>query len=38
MIKVTEEVAKEAANMEGGLYKQIPLPVPTLRKKVFLRP
>ncbi|XP_064646570.1 uncharacterized protein LOC135499626 isoform X1 [Lineus longissimus] len=37
MIKVNEEVAKASAMIEGGIYKQSPMPWPTLRKKVFLK-
>jgi hypothetical protein len=37
MIKVNEEVSKASALIEGGIYKQSPMPWPTLRKKVFLK-
>ncbi|XP_064625391.1 caspase-8-like [Lineus longissimus] len=37
MVMVNGEVAKDTAEIEGGLYKQIPKPEITLTKKVFLR-
>lgn len=35
LVKVNEEVGRANARLEGGVFKQIPAPLVTLRKKVF---
>lgn len=37
LVKVNEEVGRANARLEGGVYKQIPAPLVTLRKKLFFR-
>lgn len=37
LVEVNNEVAAANANMDGGLYKQIPAPLVTLRKRIFFR-
>ncbi|XP_070570552.1 caspase-8-like isoform X2 [Ptychodera flava] len=38
MVKVNEEVSKAIAKTQEGARKQVPAPLVTLRKKVFLKP
>lgn len=37
LVKVNEEVGRANARLEGGVFKQIPAPLVTLRKKLFFR-
>lgn len=37
LVKVNEEVGRANARLEGGVFKQIPAPLVTLRKKLFFK-
>lgn len=37
LIKVNEEVSRAIAAMQDGIYKQSPMPMATLRKRIFFR-
>jgi len=38
LTEVNYQVAAANANMDGGIYKQVPAPLFTLRKRLYLKP